>query len=94
MNDLNDLDKLSSKELHDRALRLAEGRLDVHFLWSLLETIPVAEVVSSNVVEGENDVLSLKNWLNDTMHAGDSKLADALRPFYIDYLQRHEEQAP
>ena len=35
-----ELEKLSSKELHDRAVRLAEHRLDLAFLWRLVKAIP------------------------------------------------------
>ena len=38
-----DLEKLSTRELHDRAVRRAEKHLDVRFFWSLLEMIPAAE---------------------------------------------------
>ena len=42
----DDLDQLSTHELHDRAVHRAEQHLDVKFLWSLLEMIPAAETVS------------------------------------------------
>ena len=35
----DDLDELSTKELHDRAVRYAERHLDVKFFWSLLKAI-------------------------------------------------------
>jgi hypothetical protein len=38
----DDLDQLSTRELHDRAVRRAEKHLDLKFLWSLLERIPAA----------------------------------------------------
>jgi len=88
-----DLDKLSSKELHDRALRLAEHRLDVGFLWRLLKTIPVAEAATGNLPEAEADVgvADLVPLIHDFTHAGEGELANALRPMYIEYLAKHEK---
>jgi len=48
-----DLEKLSTRELHDRAVRHAERHLDVKFFWSLLEAIPAAETVSGDLGEAE-----------------------------------------
>ena len=88
-----DLDKLSSKELHDRAVQLAEHRLDVGFLWQLLKAIPVAEAAAGNLEEAEADVgvADLVPLIHDFTHAGQGELADALRPAYIDYLVKHEK---
>ena len=36
------LDALPSRELHDRAVRLAQERHDVTFFWHLLKAIPEA----------------------------------------------------
>jgi hypothetical protein len=88
-----DLDKLSSKKLHDRAVQLAEHRLDVGFLWQLLKAIPVAEAAAGNLEEAEADVgvADLVPLIHDFTHAGQGELADALRPMYIDYLVKHEK---
>jgi hypothetical protein len=88
--DEKDLDKLSSKELHDRAVHLAVKRLDIPFLWSLVEAIPAAEAISGDLKEGQTDIISLRSWLNDLVHSDDGKLADAMRPLYIEYLKEHE----
>lgn len=86
-----DLENLSSKELHDRAIRLAERRLDVGFLWQLLKAIPVAEAAAGNLQEAQADVgvADLVPLIHDFTHAGEGELADALRPMYIDYLAKH-----
>jgi hypothetical protein len=88
-----DLDRLSSKELHDRAVRLAERRLDVPFLWKLLKAIPVAEAAAGNVREAEADVAvgDLVPLIHDFIHSDEGELADALRPIYIEYLETHEK---
>ena len=92
MSSHEQLDRLSSKELHDRAVRLAEHRLDVGFLWRLLKAIPVAEAAAGNLEEAQADVgvADLVPLIDDFTHSGEGDLADALRPLYIDYLAKHE----
>ena len=94
----DDLEKLSSKELHDRAMHLAERRLDVKFIWDLLKEIPAAEAATGNLERAEEDV-NPTSWaayapvmlLQDLFRTDEGKLADALRPVYIDYLLKHEK---
>ncbi len=85
MATFEELDALASEELHDRAMKLAEHRLDVKFFFSLLEAIPAA-----NAGEGDADVMSMRALVIDAMHAGEGDLADSLRPLYIDYLLKHD----
>lgn len=84
-----DLEALSTKELHDRAVRHAEHHLDVKFFWSLLEMIPVAEVASGDVGEADFDAQVARGQISDALHSGDGKLGEAMRPVFIDYLRRH-----
>jgi hypothetical protein len=86
-----DLEKLSTRELHDRAVRRAEKHLDVKFFWSLLEMIPEAKAISGDVGEADFDVVSARGLITDALHSGDGKLAEALRPVFIDYLQKHPD---
>ncbi len=88
----DELDKLSSKELHDRAVKLAEHRLDVAFLWRLIKSIPAAEAAAGHLREAEADVAvgDLLPLIHDAHHADEGDLADALRPLYIDYLEKHQ----
>jgi len=94
----DDLENLSSKELHDRAMHLAERRLDVKFIWDLLKEIPAAEAATGNLERAEEDV-NPTSWaayapvmlLQDLFRTDEGKLADALRPVYIDYLLKHEK---
>lgn len=92
MPTFEELDRLSSQDLHNRAVRLAEHRLDVVFLWRLIKAIPAAEAAAGNLEEAEADVgvADLIPLLHDLDHAGEGELGDALRPVYIDYLMKHD----
>jgi hypothetical protein len=86
-----DLDKLSTRELHDRAVRRAERHLDVRFFWDLLELIPAAEALSGDTGEADYDIQFSKGLISDAVHSGDGKLGEALRPVFIDYLRKHPD---
>jgi len=86
-----DLDKLSTRELHDRAVRRAERHMDLKFLWSLLKAVPAAELVSGDAGEADYDLESTKGLISDAVHSGDGALGEALRPLFIDYLRRHAD---
>jgi hypothetical protein len=81
-----DLENLTSKELHDRAVERAVHRLDVAFLWRLLRAIPAAEAAAGHPDQAEADVSHLSAIINELVHSGDGEVADALRPLYIEYL--------
>ena len=85
-----ELEGLSSKELHDRAISLAKHRLDVGFYWRLLKAVPVAELATGDLDESEADVINPLDQLNDLTEAGQGELADALRPMYIEYIEEHQ----
>jgi hypothetical protein len=87
----DDLDRLSTHELHDRAVHRAERHLDVKFLWSLLEMIPAAETASGDAGEADYDIESSKGLISDAVHSGDGALGEALRPVFIDYLRKHSD---
>jgi hypothetical protein len=89
MADVAELAKLSSKELHDRAVRRAVTHGDVKFLWQLLEQIPAAEAAAGDEGESEAAIRYIVPLLHDYVHSGDGKLADALRPLYLEYLGKH-----
>ena len=91
MPTFDELDALTSKELHDRAVRAALKHLDVRFFLELLASIPAAEAVAGHVDEADEDVVSLAKRLQDAMHADEGELADALRPLYLDYLLKRED---
>ena len=87
----DDLEQLSTHELHDRAIHRAEKHLDVKFFWSLLELIPAAETISGDKGEGDYDIQSSKGLIYDAVHSGDGKLGEALRPVFIEYLRKHPD---
>lgn len=87
----DDLDKLSTHELHDRAVRHAERHLDVKFFWDLLELIPAAEAASGDTGEADYDIQFSKGLISDALHSGDGQLGEALRPVFIDYLRKHPD---
>jgi hypothetical protein len=83
------LDALSSKELHDMAVRRARHHLDVKFFWELIRTVPAAEAAAGDLTELGNDMQHLSGHLDDVTEAGQGEVAEILRPFYLDYLRRH-----
>ena len=85
----NELDALSSRELHDLAVRRALHHVDVEFLWELLRAIPAAEASEGHADEAGRDVTHLSVLLDDAVSSGDSDVAEALRPLYLDYLVKH-----
>ncbi len=86
-----DLDKLSTRELHDRAVRRAERHLDMKFFWSLLQLIPAAEAASGDMGEADYDMQFSKGLISDALHSGEGELGEALRPVFIDYLREHAD---
>jgi hypothetical protein len=86
-----EIEQLSTQELHDRAIRRAERHLDVKFFWQLLELIPAAEAASGDTGEADFDIQNARGLISDALRSGDGKLAEALRPLFIDYVQRHPD---
>ena len=84
-----ELDKLSSRELHDLAVRRALKHVDVEFFWELLRAIPAAEASEGHDAEAGRDVTHLSVLLDDAIDSGKGDLAEALRPLYLDYLEKH-----
>jgi hypothetical protein len=90
----NDLERLSSKELHDLAVSHARRHVDLKFFWDLMKVLPVAEAAAGETEEAEADVASLIAHVDDITDSGEGEVADLLRPFYLDYLTRHGVEAP
>ncbi|MGE5290624.1 MAG: hypothetical protein ACM3ML_26220 [Micromonosporaceae bacterium] len=91
MGQRDDLDALSSRELHDRAVHRAVRHLDAAFLWELLRAIPAAEAATGHEDIAAADVVKLSAMISDALAAGKGDLAEELRPFYISYLEKHDD---
>ena len=90
MSTRDELNALSSRELHDRAVRRAVHHLDVEFLWELLRAIPAAEASEGHTIEAGRDISKVSALLDDAIDSGEGDVAEALRPLYLDYLVKHE----
>jgi hypothetical protein len=85
----DELEALSSRELHDLAVRRALRHVDVEFVWELLRAIPAAEASEGNSVEAGRDITKVTALISDAINSGEGEVAEALRPLYIDYLVKH-----
>jgi hypothetical protein len=90
----DDLDRLSSAELHDLAVSRARRHLDVKFFWDLFELLPAAEAGAGEFEQADADLQGLLAHIDDVTESGRGDVAEQLRPFYLDYLRRHDVHAP
>ena len=89
MDTETDLESLSSRELHDLAVRRALHHADLGFFWELLRAIPAAETLEGDVREAGVDLTKVSSLLSDALTLGEGNLGEELRPLYIDYLIKH-----
>jgi hypothetical protein len=89
MSEDDPLERLSSAELHDLAVRYARRHLDVGFFWRLMQVLPAAEAAAGELDEAEADVQRLSAHVDDITDSGHGEVADLLRPFYLEYLREH-----
>lgn len=90
MSSREELEALSSQELHDRAVHVAVRRMDIGFLWDLLRAIPASEAAQGRTDIAAADVTRVSAMITDALRSGDDDMADALRPMYLDYLEKHD----
>jgi hypothetical protein len=88
------LERLSSAELHDLAVRRARRHVDVRFFWHLMQVLPAAEAGAGELDEADADVQRMSAHVDDVTQSGRGEVAELLRPFYLDYLKRHGVKAP
>lgn len=88
MTSFEELDALSSEELHDRAFRHARRHMNVRFFWDLMQYTPAAEAESGDIDQGESDIAHVSGQVIDAID-DEPELRDAMRPVYIDYLLQH-----
>jgi hypothetical protein len=91
MTNREELELLSTKVLHDRAVERAKRHLDVGFLWDLVKALPVAEEVIGDDERSKVDIARPLALINDFFDAGEGELGEALRPIYVDYLEEHAD---
>jgi hypothetical protein len=89
-DDDDPLERLSSKELHDLAVGRARRHLDVRFFYRLMKVLPTAEAAAGEMDEAAADVMKMSGHLDDITDAGEGEVAELLRPFYLEYLRKHD----
>jgi hypothetical protein len=85
----DELDALSSHQLHDLAVRRALHHADVEFLWELLRALPAAEAAEGHPQHAGMDITKVSSLISDAIDSGEGDIAEALRPLYIAYLVKH-----
>ena len=93
MTDADGLDALSAQELHDLAVRRAKRHLDARFFYDLVKLLPVAEAGAGEVMESANDIMHLSAHVDDVTDSGKGEVAELMRPFYLEYLRKHNVTA-
>ncbi|HEY4700275.1 MAG TPA: hypothetical protein VIH64_00210 [Streptosporangiaceae bacterium] len=90
----SDLEAMSSHELHDLAMRRALHHADFGFLWQLLRELPAAEAAEGNPGRTGADLYRISALISDALGSGEGETAEALRPLYLDYLEKHGDDVP
>ena len=91
MTTFQELDALPTRELHDRAIKRAERRLDVPFLWRLVQEGTAAEAAGGDLERSEEETAHWSRQVLDILRHDEAAL-EARRPIYIDYLLgKHSE---
>jgi hypothetical protein len=91
MSRRDELNVLTSKELHDRAVHHAQRHLNVKFLWNLMKMVPAANAAAGQEEQADYDIAHWSGQVADTFRDDDGRLSDALRPVYLEYLERHPD---
>ena len=86
---MTELEDLSSAELHDLAVRHARRHLDAKFFWQLMQRLPAAEAAAGEMDEVEADMQRMSAHIDDITDSGKGEVGELLRPFYLEYLERH-----
>ena len=89
MPDADGLDALSSHALHDLAVHRARRHLDVKFFYELMKNLPVAEAGAGEYDKSDDDILRASAHFDDVTDSGKGEVAELLRPFYLEYLRKH-----
>jgi hypothetical protein len=84
----DDLETMTSGNLHDRAIGIAKAGRDLDWLWHLLRSIPAAEGEVGDLEDSGMDMASTVSAINGYTRV-DRDLPDTLRSEYVDYLVEH-----
>jgi hypothetical protein len=90
MSEDDPLERLSSEELHDLAVSHARRHLNVKFFWELMKILPAAEAAAGEYEEANADIQRMSAHIDDVTDAGKGEVAEKLRPFYLEYLRKHD----
>jgi hypothetical protein len=93
MADDDGLDALTSKQLHDLAVKRARRHVDAKFFYRLMKLLPVAESAAGEYEKSDDDMLRVSAHFDDVTDAGEGEVADLMRPYYIEYLREHGVRA-
>lgn len=92
MATFEELNALSSNELHDRAVGRAKKHHDLGFFWDLAKVLPAAEAAIGNEEQASADIFKIGSLFRDFFEAEDGDdHVEALRPFFIEYLEEHDD---
>lgn len=83
-----DLETLSSSQLHERAVDAAKAEGDIDWLWHILGSIPSMDGQLGELDDSGLDVASLVTAINGALRS-DRTASDLLRSQYIEYLLEH-----
>ena len=75
-------------------MRRALHHADFGFLWQLLREIPAAEAAEGNPGRTGADMYRISALISDALGSGEGETAEALRPLYLDYLEKHADDVP
>ena len=84
----DDLETMTSVDLHDRAISIAKAERDLDWLWHLLCSIPGAEGEVGDLEDSGMDIASTVSAINGYARV-DRDLSETLRSEYVDYLVEH-----
>jgi hypothetical protein len=84
----DDLETLTSHQLHEQAVRLGKSGGDIDWLWQLLGSIPGIEDQLGELDDSGLDIPAIIGAINGYVRA-DRTTEDTLRPQYVDYLLEH-----
>lgn len=82
-------DAVPAEELYDLASRYARRHLDLGFFWGVIERLPAAEASVGQLDEAEADITRIVAHIDDLLDAGKGDVAEALRPYYLNYVREH-----